>query len=237
MPTIFLRTLILYILLTVVFRCLGKRQVGELDMSELVSTLLLSEIASLPIDDPDIPLLYAVVPIVMIAALEVVVTFAKTRCNPLKRLFESKPILLVDKGVIREEELRRMRMTLDELLSECRLQGVGDIGEVYYAIMEQNGKLSVLPKADKKPVTPSDMSQKVKESGMLHALVIDGTVNREEAQAVGIDEQEVAKLCRKQNLPQKDILLLGLDDAGKVTVVKKQEQKKKKSKTDRGKKA
>lgn len=237
MPTIFLRTLILYILLTVVFRCLGKRQVGELDMSELVSTLLLSEIASLPIDDPDIPLLYAVVPIVMIAALEVVVTFAKTRCNPLKRLFESKPILLVDKGVVREGELRRMRMTLDELLSECRLQGVGDIGEVYYAIMEQNGKLSVLPKADKKPVTPSDLSQKVKESGMLHALVIDGTLNREEVQAAGMSEEEAMKLCRKQNLPQKEILLLGIDDAGKVTAIRKEKkQAKEAGRTDKEKK-
>lgn len=232
MPTIFLRTLILYILLTVVFRCLGKRQVGELDMSELVSTLLLSEIASLPIDDPDIPLLYAVVPIVMIAALEVVVTFAKTRCNPLKRLFESKPILLIDKGVVQEGELRRMRMTMDELLSECRLQGVGDIGEVYYAIMEQNGKLSVLPKADKKPATPSDLSLKVKESGMLHPLIIDGTVNREEMLAAGMSEEDTMKLCQKQNLPQKEMLLLGIDDAGKVTVIQKE-----KTQTDKAKSA
>ena len=222
MPTIFVRTLILYILLMVVFRCLGKRQVGELDMSELVSTLMLSEIASLPIDDPDIPLLYAVVPILLIAALEVVVTFAMTKCNPLKRLFESRPIVLIDRGVIREKELRRMRMTLDELLCECRLQGVGDVNEVYYAILEQNGKLSVLPKSDKKPTTPSDLGKKVKESGILHALLIDGTLNRDELLAIGVSEQTVSDLCRKHNTTEKEVLLLGIDDAGNTTLIKKE---------------
>ena len=98
MFSIFARVIIIYFLITLVLRIMGKRQVGELELSELVTTLLLSEIAALPVDDPDIPFSHAVIPMLLIFTLEIVVTYLKTKCNPLKRIFESKPVFIIEKG-------------------------------------------------------------------------------------------------------------------------------------------
>ena len=194
MSAIIVRTAVLYILTTVVFRFMGKRQVGELEMSELITTLLLSEIATLPIDDPNIPLLYAVIPILLLVCFEIVITFAKTRCNLLKRVFESKPIVLIRRGELCETELRRMRITVDELIGECRLQGIGSLADVEYAILEQNGKLSVLPKSTKLPLTPSDMGIKSGDCGILHPLIVDGVFHKEGMRLAGINQEEATRL-------------------------------------------
>ncbi|MBP5210128.1 MAG: DUF421 domain-containing protein [Clostridia bacterium] len=160
MAAIFVRTILLYALLTLLFRLMGRRQVGELDVSELISTLLLSEIASLPIDDPDIPLLFAVVPIVVIVCVEVALTALRVHSRRAKRLLGASPVLLIDRGRICQQTLGRMRITVEELFSECRQKGFGRPDEIEYAVLEENGKLSLLPKAKNSPMTPSDIGQK-----------------------------------------------------------------------------
>ena len=146
MYAILFRTLILYILITLMIRAMGKRQVGELEMSELVTTLLLSQLVSLPIEDPEIPLLHVVLPVILIVGFEIVITFLKGRLNFLKRIFEARPSILINRGVIDQGELARIRLTVDELLSEVRQQGYRDVGDIYYAILEENGKFSLIPK-------------------------------------------------------------------------------------------
>ena len=222
MSAIIVRTTLLYVLTTVLFRLMGKRQVGELEMSELITTLLLSEIATLPIDDPNIPLLYAVIPILLLVCFEILITFAKTRCNLLKRVFESEPIVLIRRGELCEKELSRMRITVDELISECRLQGIGSTEDVEYAILEQNGKLSVIPKSSKSSITPSDVGIKTEERGIMHPLIVDGSYHKEGIKLAGLDREAVDRLCIKRNLSPKAILLLGIDDGGHVTLVKKE---------------
>lgn len=224
MIVIFVRTVLLYVLLTLMFRFMGKRQVGELEVSDLVSTLLLSEIAALPIDDPDIPLLYALVPILLIMCLEIMTTFAETKWNPLKRIFEGKPILLISQGEVQPSALKRVRVSVNELISECRLQGVGNIGDVNYAILEPNGKLSVFPKSKYSPVTPSDLQIKKEESGILHPLIIDGIPQKEALKKLNISSKKLHKLCEKQQAMPKDMFLLGMDDGGQVYAVKKEKK-------------
>ena len=225
MFVIFFRSIILYLLLLVMFRFMGKRQVGELEISDLVTTLLLSEIAALPIDDPNIPLAYALVPILLIMCLEVITTWLEIKFNPLKKLFQGKPIMLISRGSLDMDALRKMRVSLNELISECRAQGVGDIRQVNYAILEPNGKLSVLPKVENSPITPSYITDNGRDGGILHPLVIDGVVQKGILTKLSISKEKFEKLCKKEGGEAKDFFLLGIDDMGQAYAIKKEEEK------------
>lgn len=220
MTVIFFRTIIIYILLSVTLRVMGKRQVGELEVSELVSTLLLSEIAAMPIDDPDIPFLYAIVPILFIFAVEIIITYLKNRWEPLKQIFESKPVILMEKGKINQNRLLKMRISINELLSEFRLQGVTDIEDVDYAILEQNGNLAVLLKPDKQPLTPAAVSGETGEP--MHPVILGGRLDCERIRSLGITEERILKLCRKNGCKTEDVFLLTLADSGKYRLIKKE---------------
>ena len=144
MTVIFFRTVIIYLILLLVLRLMGKRQIGELQPSELVTTLLLSQIASQPILAQNVPIAYGVIPVCIVVCLEVILSFIMTRVPFLKRLFVGKPSILINKGKMDTKELMRVRVTVEELMSELRSHGVGDPADVYYAVMEENGSISVL---------------------------------------------------------------------------------------------
>ncbi|MDD6980993.1 MAG: DUF421 domain-containing protein [Clostridia bacterium] len=213
MISLFFRTFLLFAFLTLMLRLMGKRQVGEMEVSELVTTLLLSEIAALPMEDTDFPVLYAIVPILVIFSFEVIITFLKTKWNPLKKLFESKPVFLIKRGVLDQKELGKNRISLGELLSELRIQGISTYGDAYYAILEQNGKLSVVKRAK-----PDET-----EKGISHTLVSDGKLSKEAMKDLGLTEENVLALCRAEGATPEEIFLLLRDDAGTVTCIKKEE--------------
>ncbi len=211
MAALFFRTILIYFLLTLALRIMGKRQVGELEISELVTTLLLSEIAALPIDDPDIPLLHAVVPILLIFSIEIIITHLKSRWNPLKRIFESKPTFLIERGVLRQDELLKNRITVSEFISACRIQGVSDIFNIYYAILEQDGKLSVMQRA----------KAGEEECGIAHPLILDGEIEEETVTKLGLSREQLDGICLAEGADAKDLFLLQIDDAGAVKSIKK----------------
>lgn len=213
MISLFFRTFLLFAFLTLMMRLMGKRQVGEMEVSELVTTLLLSEIAALPMEDTDFPVLYAIVPILVIFSFEVIITFLKTKWNPLKKLFESKPVFLIKRGVLDQKELGKNRISLGELLSELRIQGISTYGDAYYAILEQNGKLSVVKRAK-----PDET-----EKGISHTLVSDGKLSKEAMKDLGLTEENVLALCRAEGATPEEIFLLLRDDAGTITCIKKEE--------------
>ncbi len=216
MASLFFRTIIIYFLLTLALRIMGKRQVGELEISELVTTLLLSEIAALPIDDPDIPLLHAVVPILLIFSMEIIITHLKSRWNPLKRIFESKPTFLIKQGVLQQNELLQNRITFSEFISACRVQGVSDIFDVYYAILEQDGKLSVVERA----------KAGEEECGIAHPLIIDGELEYDTIRRLSLTEDDIHRMCLAEGAEVKDLFLLQIDDAGTVKSIKKERKNK-----------
>ena len=212
MVSIFFRTLVIYISLTVVLRLMGKRQVGELEVSDLIPTLLLSEVAALPIDDTDIPLSHALIPMVFLFAAEVIVTFAKTRWNPLKKVIESEPIFLIERGIINQRALGENRISINEFLGECRVQGIGDVSELYYAILEQDGKMSLLKKAD-----PAHG-----EAGLAHPLILDGEVQDDAARRLKMDGDAIERLGRQNGYAVEDIFLLQQNDEGQVICIPKE---------------
>lgn len=211
MTSIVIRTVIIYLILSFALRIMGKRQLGELDVSELVSTLLISEIASIPIDDPDIPLMNAIIPILFILAIEILLSTIKNKSEKLKGVIEGKPQYIIYKGRVLQNVLDENRISINEILSEMRAQGVGDISDVYYAAIEQNGALSILKK---------DGSQ------MAHAVIIDGDVIKGNLKAVGYDDNWLNARLKENKIKQDDVFLMTIDDGGKVNLILKDEKNK-----------
>ena len=222
MATCLIRTVIIYILLVLAIRMTGKRQIGELEISELVTTFLISEIAAAPIGNQEIPLSYAILPIIVIIALEVIVSFSSTRSALMKKLFLGAPIILVQRGKLQQKELSKARMSLEELLGELRQNGVTSLNEAAYVILENNGQLSVSPHAKYKSATVDDLKLPVRQSGIAHAVIIDGEIKKEALAGSGYSRDWLQKAVRKSGLRQKEIFLLTVDDLGEIQVVPKE---------------
>jgi len=231
MAVVFLRTLIIYTVLILSIKIMGKRQIGELQVSELVTALLLSEIAAIPIAELGIPLLHAVLPLITILSLEVIASFAATKSEKLKTFFDGKPSILIDKGNLSIKALDSSRISVDELMSELRLAGAASLDDVYYAILEQNGKISVILRSSRCPLTPEDCSIKTEERGAEHALIVDGSVKDDGLREAGIDKSWLTARLREHSLSVSDVFLFTVDDIGKIYIIRK-EKKQKKLKTE-----
>ncbi len=223
MATAFFRTVILYVLLIVGIRAMGKRQIGELEPVELVLTLLISDLAAVPMQDFGIPLLNGVVPIVTLLSLSMLLSFFSMRSVRFHRLVCGNPTVLVENGAIRQDALRRNRFTLDELLDELRTQGVTDLTTVKYAVLETNGRLSVLLYPDEAPATPRQLGRAVKDDVFLPTVLVnDGRTLRGALADRGLDEAWLVRTLRAHGFRSaREVLLLTVDGAGKVLCVGK----------------
>lgn len=216
MLRIILRTLIIYITLLIIMRLMGKRQLGELELSELITTLLFSEIATTPITTPSTRLIDAIVPIGIIAALEILFSFIMIKFPTLKRMLTSGPSVIIQKGKINKKEMLKSRITLDELISQIRQNGVYDLDEVDYAILEENGKMTVVPKSSQRPPTLKDMKIKSKDTGVMHIIIADKKINSYNLELIGKDKKWLESLLKKHSLKPDDIFCMTVDDAGRI---------------------
>lgn len=225
MAVILLRTLIFYIVLTAIMRLMGKRQIGELQVSEFVTAFLISEMAALPVTDIDIPLMHGFVAICTLGSLETLISFAAQKSVAVRRALTGDPVVLISDGKVIEKALSKARITLDEVFAQIRGAGYRSIGDVQYVILEQNGKMSVLPKAAFDRLTPDDMGVGVRNSGMTHPVIIDGRVNRPFAEAAKIAPDEAEKEARRHNTRTHDILYMTCDNLGNKVTVKKEKKR------------
>ena len=219
-----IRTVILYLLLVVGLRLTGKRQIGELEPIELVLTMLLSDLASVPMQDFAIPLLYGVIPIMTLLSLSTLLSYASLRSVRLRRLMCGEPALLISDGRILQSAMRRNRLTLDELLEELRGQSITDLQTVKYAVLETSGKLSVLLYPDQQPVTPEQLGQKVKDDVFLPTVIInDGRLMRDNMSRRGYDDKWLQKQLKKHQVSApSDVFYLSVDDEGNVLCLPKE---------------
>ena len=208
MASIFIRTVIIYLLLSLSMKVMGKRQIGELDVSDLISTLIISELAAIPIDDPDIPLLNAIIPILLIVSVEIIISHLKNRSQKIKKYIEGQPAFIIFKGKLLQETLRENRISINELLSEMRIQGVGDIRDVDYSSLEPSGKISIIKKKN-----PSD--------AIAHPLIIDGEINTNELRLMNMAEGDLPPLLLGKDMER--VFLLTLDDANTINIILKEE--------------
>lgn len=225
MTVILFRTILIYLILSVVLRCMGKRQVGELELADLVVTLLLSEVAALPISDHNMPLINGLFPVLLILSLEIISTYLKNKIPLLKKMMEGKPSILICRGKLNQKELETMRLSIEELLGECRLQGYSDLRDIYYAILEQDGQLSIVPRASKQPLCADDVQITVPERGMAHPIILDGRINENHLAMIGKDKAWLEKTCKQRGLAWTDVFLMTVDDTDRITLIPREKKK------------
>ena len=201
---------------------MGKRQIGELELSDLVTTFLISELASLPITDNFIPLSHALIPIITLVTFEVLSSFMVVHFPTLKNFISSRPSILINKGKPDRRAMLSARISADELISELRQKGVTDLSEVEYAILEQNGKITVVQKAPFKPPTAAQLNIKTKETGISHIVVCEGKINKNSLKSLSLSKGDVEKELKKQNLALRDVYIMMIDDAKNVQIIKKE---------------
>lgn len=223
MAFIVVRCLILYFVVILAVRIMGKRQIGELQPSELVITILISELASMPMQDPDQPILSGILPIFTLAAIEIAVSLITLKSVKTRYLFYGKPIVLVYKGTIYQHEMERARVSIDDLTEAMRTAGVMKIDDIDYAILETNGNVSIIQKSEKQPLTPQDVKVKPADSNdMPDIIIIDGRVIKENIPDE-LSDSWLDKVLAAQNVKSpKEVFLLTRDSKGKTYMVKKE---------------
>lgn len=222
MLTIFIRTIIIYIFLILVMRLMGKRQLGDLRITELVLTFMLSELAVVTITDKKIPLALSIFPIIVILSLEAIISFLTSHYPLAKTIFVGKPSVLIKKGKLDTNELSRLRIGVSDLASELRLKDVFKFSDVEYAIIEDNGKLSVCKKIDQSTVTVSQLGLSEKESGIDHTIINEGKISKSGLDMAEKDMKWLHRIIKDKNLKVKDIYLFSSDDCGNVYIILKE---------------
>ena len=225
MITAFARTIILYILVMTGLRLMGKRQIGELEPADLVLTMLLSDLAAVPMQDFGIPLLSGVIPILTLLALSMLFSQLSLYSLRFRSLVCGNPTVLIRNGEIQQDAMRKNRYTIDELLEELRLQGICDIKEVKYAILENSGQLSVLPWTQQQPPTAVQLGLSLKDNVTLPTILInDGRVIKKHLLNCGLDETWLQRELTKEHLSSPhQVFLMTLDENSQVTCIKKEE--------------
>lgn len=220
----FTRTVILYILIITGVRLMGKRQVGELEPSELVVSLLIADLAAVPMQDFGIPLLTGIIPIFALLSMTMILSVLTMKNTRFRILMCGKPSIVVRNGQLEQREMQRNRYTVDELFEELRMKGYTDLTQIKYAILETNGQLSVLPFADQRPPSAAQLSVKAQESGLPVIVISDGRILDENLHLSGHDRNWLDKQLRKHNCPSPaDVFLMTVDEAGKVYFSARQE--------------
>jgi uncharacterized membrane protein YcaP (DUF421 family) len=225
MITAFFRTVILYLLIIVGLRLMGKRQIGELEPTELVLTILLSDLASIPMQDFGIPLINGIIPIIVVLSLSMLLSWGSLRNIRFREIMCGSPAVIIQDGKLQQKTMLKNRLTVDELMEELRTQGISDITNVKYAIWETNGQLTVLPYAAQSPVTPDQLHLDFPDEVQLSTVIIDnGRVMSRNLQAMGYDTIWLHQTLAAHHLEKpQQVFLLCVDTGGKIVCLPKED--------------
>ena len=218
----FLRTVILYLVLILAIRMMGKRQIGQMEASEFVVTMLVANLAAIPMQDAAIPLYSGLVPILTVLGAELVLSGLILHSVLIRRFFCGKPVILIDNGKILTENLRRTRVTLDELTGHLREKDVLDISTVQYAILETDGNLSVFPHPAFTPAIAKEAGIHPKKQYLPITIIEDGYLSRENLRKAGKNEAWLKSVLAEHIADISGTLLLTVTEAGRVLWVGKE---------------
>ena len=205
---IVIRTLILYIVVVTSLRLMGKKQIGQLEPSELAIAIMISEIASIPLATNDTPLLNGIIPIFVLAATEMILSFVILKSKIIRKLVVGHPTVIVKDGRILENSLRSLRYTTDDLLIEMRTNGIADFDEISYAILETNGQVSFILNKKSAPPTSKDLKLSLKEEPLAFPVITKGSINRPYLKCIDRDESWLYRHMAHHNLDLSKILIL-----------------------------
>ena len=219
------RALILYVLIIVCMRIMGKRQLGELQPTELVITILLSEIAAIPMQDNALPLGNSIVAVLLLVGLEIFNSIIVLKSSGCRSILQGNSLVVIRDGVIDQKQLKRLRFTMDDLFDQLRQKDVFDINDVRYAIVETNGQLSVMLKPEKETVTAEMAELPNKTKGLLCMVINDGKFLRRSFAECDMNEEKLYGILRKEGIDIEKILFMVADREGNYTIVKRDENK------------
>jgi uncharacterized membrane protein YcaP (DUF421 family) len=221
MITSIVRTAILYVFITLGIRLMGKRQIGDMQPNELVITLLISEIAAIPLQDSTQPLLFGIIAIFVLIILEIAVSVLSMKNIFIRKLLNGKSIVIIKDGVIDQQAMSDVRMTVVDLIELLRGQNVFDISTVAFAVLEVNGELSVLLKSKEQPATLKDLRIEKSEAVLPLPVITDGKILNETLKALNVSEEMVYKQLKKNNTNVKKVFLMTMDKDGNSTIINK----------------
>lgn len=216
------RAIILYLLVVGVIRVMGKHQIGQLQPYELVITIMISELAAVPMQDTEIPLINGIIPILTLLFIQLTLSMISLKSSSFRKLISGGPSLLIERGVINEPELYRLRYNLTDLLEQLRLKDIPNIADVEYAILETSGKLSVIPKSQKRPVNPEDLKIATPFEGLPAILIEDGRIKTENLKKFKLTKDWLLKELEKDGIRSvSQVFLASRDSSGKMFIQRK----------------
>ncbi len=224
MSIVLIRSLILYIIVIFGVRLMGKRQLGELQPSELVITILISNIATLPLEDPDIPLMIGVLPILALVCYEVIMSWVTLKWMGMRRLISGRPKILIRDGKIEQKTMQELRLSVDDVMTSLRGNQIFDISQVQFAIMETTGTISVYPKPAFQPLTQGDIGLKKPAQDPPTAVIQDGVVMHHGLDIIGKDTNWLHQKLEEHHCTAEQVLLMLGDASGSCTLVRKEQE-------------
>ncbi len=218
----YIRTIILYLILIAVVRLMGKRQIGQMEPTEFVVTMLVSNLAAIPMQDGGIPLLSGLVPILTVLGVGLILSFLSLRFVPVRRWLCGKPVILIENGKIIQENLRRTSITMDELTGHLREKDVLQVDQVQFAILETDGNFSVFPYPKHQPATAKDAGIAAGRQYLPYTIIEDSFLFKENLALSGKDEKWIRQILADHNATLADTWLLTVDKADHITFIHKE---------------
>lgn len=226
MLIILIRTVILFVMVIISMRIMGKRQIGQLQPYELVVTIMISELATLPMEDMRIPLIHGFIPIVTLLIIQIVISLLELKSDKARFILDGKPSIVIRNGRLVLSELKNQVFTVNDLLEELRMKGYYNIEDVEYAILETNGQISVIPKDDNQPVTKSDMNIKTKAKTIPAIIISQGRINMDNLKFINKDERWLMNQIKAANIKDiKEIFIAVMTTEGGLYIQKYSDHK------------
>ncbi|MDR3289268.1 MAG: DUF421 domain-containing protein [Peptococcaceae bacterium] len=217
-----IRTLLLFAVVVIVLRLLGKRQIGQMQPYELVITIMISELASVPSENIGIPLLSGVIPILVLLWAGETLSFVSLKSGRARSVISGSPAILIERGVILEAQLKRLRLNLSDLLEQLRVKNMPNIADVEFAILETNGQLSLIPKSQKRPAIPDDFQLTTQYEGLPYTLIMDGQLNQKNLERAKLDRSWLDAELKKARIASiREVFFASYDSGGNLYIQKK----------------
>ncbi len=221
-----LRTAVIYVCVIIAIRLMGKRQISDMQPTELVITLLISEIAAIPLQDSSKPIFSGIVAIFMLVVLEILLSFLAMKSQFTRKLAYGKAVVIINNGVIDQQAMRKVRMTVPDLMEQLRSKDYFDINQIAYAILEVNGELNVMPKDAFTPAVKGDVTKSISAASIPLAVICDGAISDEAVNILGLTNDRIFSKLKSMDLKLEQVFLMTEDSRGNSTIVLREEGKK-----------
>lgn len=212
------RTVLIYFIVLIMVRFMGKREIGQLSPFDFVVAIIIAELAAIPMESTDIPLWQGIVPLLTLGLLEVMLSYVSLYSHGLRRFMDGAPQVVIQNGRIIRKEMRKARYNLDDLLGQLREKGFYTIDDVEFGILEPSGRLSVIPKSQKRPVTPEDLCISTGYEGMPTVLVMDGAIMKDNLKQAGLSEAWLVEKLMERGVPPQSVFLATIGTNGRLYV-------------------